>query len=449
MRFHKFISVASLIFLLLFGLVVVSAWSVRHAIRGGQRFSEGVRNSILAIAEFPVKAKSVLNLFGNYFPPKGVPSVYSDYSVVHKSTNAITGFLLVSCISSNGMNSVLLLNISNKTSRKINLNGDNLKVKSYSDFLVGSEPRRQSVFSSRGRIWHPHLTKEGVLTFAMPWNDLTSIDLKTGKQRWVIRGAFHHSIEVDTDGNLWACGAVQPNAIKNLNPRMRQSNESFEDQALVKVSTSGKILEVISVADLLVMSQLENVLYGVSNPNDILDPLHLNQITPILTDSGLFRKGQVLVSLRNISKILLVDPVAKSIIWEGGGGWMNQHCVVPIGPSRFSILDNHSFASGEYWLDPGWRTRVVEHNVETGSTTEIRFNKYSPREFHIPIEGRALPIGVDAWLIEDSVAGTIMIFRNGQLVYKWSNDYADGKVGVVSWCRYLPDDMVPDFLFNN
>jgi Arylsulfotransferase (ASST) len=448
MRFSRLVSLISLTVFCALGLVVVSSWATRHAIGGGQRFSVGVRNSVLALAEFPTQAKSLIGLFNNYLPPKGVANIYSEYMEVHPLSNGVSGFLLVSSVSSNGASAVSLINLSNRSRRVIEFSIKSDTSGQYSDQLIGSEPRRQSSFSSRHRVWHPYLSKDGTLTYMFPWNDLVTVDLKTGEEKWRVRGAFHHSIEPDANGNLWVCGAIQPESDLNQNPKTRHSNKVFEDQALVKVSPSGKILQSISVADLILNSGLEYLLYGSSNPNVNFDPIHLNQITPILSDSGVFKKGQILVSLRNLSTILLIDPALESVVWHGSGNWMNQHCAKPVGSSTFSVLDNHSFASGEYWLNSAWRTRIVTHNIETGRASEIRVNDESPRDFHIPIEGRALPVSPNHWMIEDCVNGTIMIFGNQKLVFKWSNLYPDGTVGITSWCRYMVSETVPEFLRN-
>lgn len=443
MRFSRVVSILSLSIFCAFVLVILSSWATRHAIGGGKRFSNGFRQAILALAEFPTQAKGLLGLLGNYFPPKGSPDPYKGYHVMSSGSNSITGFLLVSCITTNGVNRVSLINLSNSVERFIDIPTASDRSIGYSDILVGSEPRRQSAFSSRHRVWNPYLSKDGVLTYMIPWNDLISIDLKTGQEQWRVQGAFHHSIEPNADGDLWVCGAVEPEAIGDQKSGIRHSNRVFDDQALVKVSKSGKILQVISVADILSSSGLEYLLYGSSNPNVNYDPIHLNQITPILRDSGVFRKGQLLVSLRNLSAIILVDPDSRSVVWNKSGNWMNQHCVMPIAPSTFTVLDNHSFASGQYWLNPNWRTRIVQYNIETGHSSEIEIDKKNRQDLHIPIEGRALPIATNSWLIEDSIAGTIMIFQNQEMVYKWTNNYSDGIVGVVSWCRHIPEGQVP------
>jgi hypothetical protein len=446
MRLSKIFSQISLAVFCALGLVVISSWATRHAISGGKRFSVRVKNIVLAIAEFPAQARSLVELLKNYLPPKGVSDIYSNCFEVSSGTNMVSGTLLVSYISSNGTNIVSLINLSNRSSRILSLPASNGRVMQYSDVLIGSEPRRQSSFSSRYRVWHPYLSRDGALTYLIPWNDLISVDLKTGQERWRVRGAFHHSIEPDANGNIWVCGAVQPESISSQNSKIRQSNKIFEDQALVKVSPSGKILQSISVADLILKSGLEYLLYGSSNPDVNFDPIHLNQITPILNDSGVLRKGQIIVSLRNLSTILLIDPILESVVWHGSGKWMNQHCVIPVGRSTFSVLDNHSFASGEYWLNSTWRTRVVTYNIETGNEAEVQINDESPKDFQIATEGRALLVDSNSWMIEDCLQGTIIIYKNQRIIFKWSNLYPNGNVGVTSWCRYMSDEAVPDFL---
>ena len=448
MRFSRLVSLISLTVFCALGLVIVSSWATRHAIGGGHRFSAAVRKSILALAEFPTQAKSLVGLLNNCLPPKGVSNIYSNYLEYSPVSNGISGFILVSCVSSNGANTVSLINLATRSHRIIELPFESDQPRQYSDFLIGSEPRRQGSFSSRNRVWHPYLSKDGTLTYTIPWNDLISVDLKTGQEKWRVRGSFHHSIEPDAYGDLWVCGAVQPESISNPRSKTRHSNKVFEDQALVKVSPSGKILQVVSVADLILNSGLEFLLYGSANPNVNFDPIHLNQITPILSDSGVFKKGQILISLRNISTILLIDPASESVVWHGSGNWMNQHCVMPVGPSTFAVLDNHSFASGQYWLNSAWRTRIITYNIETSKASEIRINDESPLDFHIPVEGRALPVNSTIWMIEDCTHGTILIFKNQQLVFKWSNLYPDGTVGITSWCRYISPPEVPELFFN-
>jgi len=104
MHISRLVSLISLTVFRALGLVIISSWATRHAIGGGQRFSVGVRKSVLALAEFPTQAKSLVGLLNNHLPPKGVANIYSNYLESLPVSNGISGFLLVSYISSKGSN---------------------------------------------------------------------------------------------------------------------------------------------------------------------------------------------------------------------------------------------------------------------------------------------------------------------------------------------------------
>jgi hypothetical protein len=419
-----------------------------YAINGGPRLNEKLRSTILAIARFPLTIKEVVSLRKNFFSPVGAKNKYQSNEVFQGLTNFHDGYLLVSNLSSNGVNEVLLINLSNNFNKKI-YSSQHKQFHEYSALLRGSDPLRQSAFSSRYRIWHPHLSANGSLTFILPWNDLVSVDLQTGIQKWRVYGAFHHSIEQDHNGNYWVCGAVDSLKYNIKSQVIKRLGTSFEDQVLVQISDAGKILNEISVSDLLVSSGLEYLIFGSSNPKINYDPIHLNQITPIIKDAGIFKIGYLLISLRNLSTVMLVDPIKKAVIWHKCGPWMNQHSVFPTGVSTFSILDNHAFASGnptEYWLADAWKTLILEHNIETGETKQIPIIDLNVNNLRIPIEGRAVMIIPNVWMIEDSSNGAVLIYKEKHLAYKWSNLYPDGSVGIVSWSRYLEAKAIPNFL---
>jgi hypothetical protein len=442
MKSDKNLAAVSAILAVLTLSIMVSCWATKHAISGGERLPGNVRSGILLVANLPSHIKSLFEVFGPASKPKGVENSYLNYSVVANSSNTIDGCILISSITSAGLNRLSLLNISNRVETDlITISNDlykNPDANSYTDSLICSESRRQPAFSSYNRVWNPVLAKDGSLIYCIPWNDLISINPKSGKINWRIRGAFHHSIEFDHEGKLWVCGAIDPGCVSDLGTPNIKGSYEFEDQALVQVSTDGVILKVISVADLLSDNGLEHLMYGVSSPKTNLDPIHLNQITPVLKDSGSLRKGQLIISLRNLSTVILLDPVRKFINWYQTGPWMNQHCSIHVGPSTISVLDNHSIMHVGYWLKPNWFTKIISCNIDDGKIEEVSLFEDAPTKLRIPIEGRALNIGFNRWLIEDSWNGTILLFENKKLILKWLNLYPDGTVGRISWCRYIP-----------
>jgi len=442
----KFVFRCSGFILTVSSFFVITAWSTKNAVNGGKGFPTSATKFLLYLADLPPQARGTINLLRHLKPPEGRPNIYDEVLLSTNSTKSINGCLILAYQDRSGSSKVALYNLQNHIFLDIYSEGAAKQVNSNSDFIYNSDKFVQSPHSSRHRVWHPMLTQDGKLIYVIPWNDIVAIDLKESREIWRVKGAFHHSVEMDAEGNIWACAATLPNRRVDPTRGVEHSNNFFQDQTVVKISPMGKVLKTVSVADALCRSGMEYILYGLSNPNNILDPIHLNQASPILTEAEATRKGRLLLSLRNMSTVLILDPTQEKVEWMKSGPWMNQHCVYACDESTISLLDNHSFASGEYWLDNSWETSIIKYNLTTGKADKIQLKKNGGPTLKIPIEGRAFEITKDTWMLEDCLHGTIMIFKNESVLFKWSNVYPSGKVGITSWCRYINSDLLPEHL---
>ena len=402
MVFRKTVFKCSSFLMLVIGVWIVSAWSTKYSIKGGQRFSVGLRYLLISIAEIPNNAsKLVLGAKGGF----GVAATVDVYSeIVPKiGSDSVSGCVLTSYINSVGDNVVSIINTTNNFETILySKNGGSSGLR-YSDAVLESEGYIKPAMLTRHRIWSPHLSDDGLLVYLIPWNDLVAVDLRTGLERWRVKGAFHHTIELDYEGNYWVCASLRPNSIKSDKSGRKQSNDLYEDQALVKVSPNGKVLKIMSVSDLIIDCGIEHLLYGGSNPNLIFDPIHLNSIKPVNNSRGHFLKGQIIISLRNLSTIMLVDPDSERVEWYRTGPWMNQHSVGYIDDALVYLFDNHSFADGEHWLSDEWYSRVLIHNLASGNTKEVEFANSPLGRIKVPIAGKIQFIPPDAWLVEELV----------------------------------------------
>ena len=84
--------------------------------------------------------------------------------------------------------------------------------------------------------------------------------------------------------------------------------------------------------------------------NFIADPIHLNDIQPVNFDGNYWKKGDIFLSLRSQSMVILYRPSTNKIIWKGTGPFFHQHDVNILDEHRISIFNNNSknFADGEY-----------------------------------------------------------------------------------------------------
>ncbi len=416
---------------------VLIVWVAQHSIWNGDRLPDFVKRGINQTARLPGQIKQVTLALKNHGFSEAIPDKYLKLSVEPEIAFSADEKILVSEIDSRGNNVVKLLNLSGSVEEKIFVLRKSLKGDEYTDKLEGGDAFRQAPFSSQNRIWSPLLWENGYVTFCYPWNDIITFDPKTSREIWRIRGSFHHSIEFDHSGNIWVCGSGASHLGIQTQDGLASGSYGYEDQILVKISREGKILSRIKVSDLLLESGLEYLMNGPVGFQFNQDPLHLNQISPILNESKNFKKGWLLVSLRNISTILLVDPDDRKVVWHKSGPWINQHSVFQYDDSRISLLDNHSFGLGGFWLSPTNTSRIVVFDPINSNLNEVVIEKNFNQFFKLKIEGRAIPIGESNWLLEDSMAGSLFIIRGGKIVFKYTNRYPNGSCGVISWCRYV------------
>ena len=101
---------------------------------------------------------------------------------------------------------------------------------------------------------------------------------------------FHHSIVKDIDDNFWI---PTQNYTSNLTKYIDGVDiDTFTDDAITKVSSENEILYNKSVSEILFEHNLQNLIIGKLNTFSN-DPIHLNDIEPVLEDGPFWKKGDV------------------------------------------------------------------------------------------------------------------------------------------------------------
>ncbi len=157
---------------------------------------------------------------------------------------------------------------------------------------------------------------------------------------------YHHSFNLDADSNIWACTSdlrvdekMPVKAIRNIDGSVYRYKEDYITQV---DQHTGKILFHKGVAQLLMDNHYNNFVYGFSDPDkNTHEPIHLNDVRPTLSDSKYWKKGDVLISVRHRSLIILYRPSTNKIIRLIFGSFVNQHDVEIISDSTISIFNNN------------------------------------------------------------------------------------------------------------
>jgi len=275
---------------------------------------------------------------------------------------------------------------------------------------------------------HPWLLPDGGMIVKDHYSPVFRVG-PCGARKWINDSqAFHHSTEADADGNFWIPALAEQHIIKRAKP-------SFREDMITEINPDGKILYNESVAQILLRNGYTNWLFSNGMYKD--DPTHLNDIEPVLEDGPYWKKGDIFLSLRNISTILQYRPSTRQIVWMKRGPWLSQHDVDILDDHRISIYDNNAQDRGTGVFHDG-PSQIMVYDFATGDVTTPLSGAMKANAIHTSTAGlyTALPAGYS--LIEDvTMARLLIIGPHGETAAEFVNRGNDGDVYHLGWSRYI------------
>ena len=303
----------------------------------------------------------------------------------------------------------------------------------------------------RSLLVHPKLTSDGGLLFndASP---LRKIDACSNLIFQNTHDRFHHSIETDIDGNIWVPSHINPHSLPiEKVGRVNVEEGGFSDDAIVNLSSDGEVLFEKSVSQIFIDNGLEYLLFAHGNSYES-DPIHLNDIQPVNFDGDFWKKGDVFLSMRGQSMVLLYRPSTNQIIWKGTGPFFSQHDVDILGEHRISIFNNNSkFFQNDNIVDG--HNEVIIYDFKTNEYTLYLKGSLIENDVRTAWQGRSqILINGDLFIEETNHGRTLYFNADGSLRWTHVNSADDGNVYIVGWSRilYTEEDIqtVNNFLIN-
>jgi Arylsulfotransferase (ASST) len=278
---------------------------------------------------------------------------------------------------------------------------------------------------------HPLLMENGDLITKDHYAPMFRLDA-CSRRTWMQDDLmFHHSNEVDADGNIWSPAVIEPQQIEGI-------SEFFLNDALTKMSPKGEILFQRSLAQLLMDNGMGPFLFRQDSFEQ--DPMHLNDIQPVLSDGPYWKKGDVFVNIRNLSMVMLYRPSTDQIIWSKTGPWLSQHDVDILDDHRISVYNNDVQDRGRKTVYDG-ASDIAIYDFATDSVTRILadfFEREQIRTFHSGLYTR-LP--GNRTLIEDSRDGRLeVVSADGKVVADYVGRAGNGHIYQLGWSRYIDKD---------
>jgi hypothetical protein len=305
----------------------------------------------------------------------------------------------------------------------------NPNIESFKKSIIKNENSNEYRLEELFRLRHPFLTSDGSIYFLN--NRIYKINLDGSLAWYSNENYFHHSLELDYKQNIWV-------------PGLNNSFSGYKD-AIINISIDGRILFEKNMLELFIENNLDYLVFaiGANFNHHNLDPFHINDIQPVLTNGDYWKKGDVFISLRNQSMLLLYRPSENKIIWKGTGFTYYQHDVNILNKSQISIFNNNykKFNSNPS-VDQS--NQVLIYDFSNNNYSEYhsdQLQRYSVKTEH---EGLSEILNNGDMFIEETIYGRALYFNfDGTLRWQYINKGKMGYTGYLNWSRilYKSDDI--------
>lgn len=291
---------------------------------------------------------------------------------------------------------------------------------------------------------------DGSVVFNFEYQGAVKLD-RCGNRLWSLEEHNHHTLSAATGGGYWIGGRRienRPDApdFRPMTNPMRESGR-IENDEILRVSESGKVLMRKSVFELMMDNGLEPILTANGTPQrgETLDDneiIHLNKITELTPDLAAafpeFRAGDIAISARDYNIVMVVDPSTWKVRWHSVGPWLRQHSVRFTPDGRLSVFNNNSYSYellNDGKTDPSVpvHSNILAVDPATGASEVLYGDR--PGEVLASVErGFEQPLADGGVLITETYGGrAFQIDKDRKIVWEYINRYdADNVIEMTS-----------------
>ncbi len=301
------------------------------------------------------------------------------------------------------------------------------------------------------RIMHPLLLSDNRIAYATNGYDGIHCMNAEGEQLWhQPQIGHHHSMNKGLGETMWLCAydlSESSHPSNGVEYEMGGMKYSFLDNFIAQLDTeTGALLFKRSMAELLLDHGLEHL---IIKSVVVDDPIHLNDVQPVLTSSDHMEAGDVFLSFRTSSVILHYRPSNDSIVRVIEGPFTSQHDVDVIDGETIAFFNNN--APTKRFKEDGGRSKelhvlnypkysshIMYYNLASQTFSAPNKEAYAQHDVYSFTEGlfELLPNG-DV-LIEEQNPSLLWVFRKDSLLYKGVlPSHHDGYHHLLNWTRVV------------
>lgn len=289
-------------------------------------------------------------------------------------------------------------------------------------------------YNSINQLRHPIMFKDSSIVTGAD-HSLVKFDNKSNVV-WINSNIdAHHSLELDHENNIWISGRRLYSKLPELK---NKGNVDFLDDLIMKINPeNGEVLFEKSVIQILKDNDLYDLVF--KNGNYEIDPIHLNDVQPALKDSEYWKKGDLLISPRNLSTIFLYRPSSNKILWYKQGPWLSQHDPDFLDGNKISVFGNQVFRGdmeNELKL-PYEFNSVFIYDFETGSVKEPYKTFLESEKIKTMEQGLSEILSNGDLFVEETNKGRVFIGDTIKKKLTFSRRLNDDEISYLHWSRII------------
>ena len=272
------------------------------------------------------------------------------------------------------------------------------------------------------------------------------------------------SLELDESENIWVAAAQKYIPIEPSDADLEEMGSSasqYYDNLILQLSPSGEVIFSKSITDILVENELSHFLFGMREIYSP-DPLRVVDIQPALANGSHWQTNDVLISLKNLSMILLYRPSTDTVLWHSIGRTSFQSDVEFAADSSVAIFDNNTpayfkqNAKSVYQEDLGFKkvnghNKILVYDFASDQYSYHLDDALRTYEVRTAVRGRSQVLPKGDLFVEETEYGRLLYFNSdGSLLWSYVNRAEDSSVYATGSSRILYRDsdlaMVRNFL---
>jgi hypothetical protein len=302
------------------------------------------------------------------------------------------------------------------------------------------------------RIMHSLMLPDSSLIYSLNGvTGLIKID-KNSERLWKQDTiAHHHAINMGVDNTFWANTYskdkgehIYYGALFSIDGR----EFPFIDNTITQFDVeTGRILYHKSVTEILIENDLTHLLIKSDSPGD---PLHINDVQPVLKDGAHMQKGDVFLSSRTSSWVMQFRPATGKVVALIEGPFMSQHDVDIESDSTIIFFNNggqtlkgdrpsqHRLAENLIEVAPQF-SGVVRYHLGSGKFERIYPELFAENEIFSFTESLVEELPGGGYYIEEQNSSVLWVLKDGEVKYK--NILAsqhEGHHHLANWGRVMP-----------